>query len=187
MNILITYNDSESYLERNRLFWKLSTRPTYQYIVALFSFGLIVFVIGLLEPYSFSSDLGKRTSYYDFHFSLAVGTGFCLLSFIYLYHLQRTKAALKTITHAHLDRANKVHNQEHSFLLTTEFIEYSNFEEVTRKKWSAFSFYRIRQGFIVLYQESGQPTSFMIKIAELNEVQQKEFSAFLQKNVYQKA
>ena len=182
MNIAFTYHDSSSYSQRNSAFWNLTMRRSYRSIGVIFLVGSAVLILGLFQPYSFSSDLGKGTYYYNFHFSIGLGGGLILVSLIYFYHLRVNKMYFDSAVKARIRRFEKSSDRESEVSITSESIRYSGFEEVHEIKWSTFSSYRIYKGFIALYQQENMP-SYLVELNKLSPAEQTELMTFLKKKL----
>ena len=183
MNIEIYYTDTESLLIRNSLLWKLAMKKSYRSIIILLTLGAAMLIIGLSEIFLLNSDKNGSA---NLNFSLSFGLGLILLSLIYRLHLWIEKKNYFEAIKLFIKRARESNTTGTKITLNSESIKLSNFEESYESNWTAFLFYSISHGYVVLYKQQNIP-SYLVELAKLNDSEQREFLSFLQtKSIQQK-
>ena len=178
MQITIKYNDSEIYLKKRVLLWKELTKPSYKYILFLISFATICFVVEVFGSYTFYSEVGG-SAYYDFHISLGIGIGMALWAIIYSYHLFKAKKNYLLLSESFIRRAKAIGNLESTLLITGETIKQIDFEEMYEARWEKFPYFKIQNGFIFLLVAKNTPSSIVIEMAKMSNLEQNQLLEFL--------
>jgi len=157
-------------------------KKPYLASLILLVLGIIILIVGLLQPYSFSSDLGTGTSYYNFNFSIGVGGGLILLALLYLRAIWKNKNSFNEAINLYIQRAEAAKNYDSSIVVTSDSIKFSNFEETIQTNWSAFIFYKIIKSYVVLYKQKAI-ASYIIDLSKMSREDQVEFKKFLNKRL----
>src|SRR5436190_11564392 len=178
MQITIKYNDSESYLKKRVLLWKEIAKPFYKYILFLISFATICIILGVSSSYTFHSDIGG-SAYYDFHISLGLGLGMALWAIIYFYQWYKAKRNYFQESESFIRRAKATGNLESTLLITGEGIKQVNFEETYEAKWERFPYFKIQNGFIVLFVAKNTASPIVIEMAKMSSLEQNQLLEFL--------
>ena len=180
MNIIINNGNLKEYLTRNQIMWELTMKRPYFASLMLLTLGIIILIVGLFQPYSFSSDLGKGISYYNFHFSIAIGGSLILLALLCFRAIRKNKNYFNEAVSLYIQRDEATKNYQSNIAITSDSIKFSNFEEIIQTNWSAFISYKITKGYAVLYKQKNMPF-YLVDLSKMSREDQMEFTNFLTK------
>ncbi len=187
MDISISYSTREDFIRYKKLRWKPVFRTYYRFSLYLIVFGKAFLIWGATEPFSLTVTLPSKANTtitnYDFHISVGLGAGFMLAGLFHLFLLEKTKLAVMRMINIQVKKATITKSWEITLHVTPAFIEYRDFEELTRTHWSRFYFYKLVNNSAYVFYDKKNASHVVIELQKLSSTQQRTVLGFLRSNL----
>jgi hypothetical protein len=182
MKIVLSYNETGSYLQRSTVLWKNAAQKQFRALLVLMAIGVLLLLAGFWGPGTFKSDLYKGTGLNNLNLSFSFGISVIFLSLAFLNALQKNKKKFFAAVTDRVKRAEACGNTITTVTITNTSITTADFEITAEAKWSAFSFYKVNDGYVLLYFFQNTP-SYLVELDKLGDDERKAFEIFLKENL----
>lgn len=182
MKIVLSYNETDSYLQRSKVLWKNASQRQFRASLFFLIFGVFLLLTGFNNPVYSKSDLIAESSVYNLKLSISFGISITFLSLAFFYALHQNKKKFQDAISARIKRAAAIGNKVTTIAITNVSITISDFETIVETKWSAFSFYKIDNGYVLLYMFQYAP-NYVVELGKMSAEDKLTFETFLKENL----
>lgn len=174
MEIAIYRKNSEDLWEINKIRWRLLNGRNMKLFI-LYAVVGVIFCIG--------SALILKDGESFWGIGPSAGFSLIVLSFFYFSHTSKNKKIFLKSTQDYINRAHK-YGEGASITITDSFVSYKDFESYYEIKWTMFSHYSFKDGYLFLF--TNKHIIFWMKRVEVSAEEFDELRLFLTKTMTEK-